>query len=25
VVVDNPTTPGSKAFMKLAQEFLQKV
>jgi chromosome partitioning protein len=25
VVIDNPSTPGSKAFMKLAQEFLQKV
>jgi chromosome partitioning protein len=25
VVIDNPGTPGSKAFMKLAQEFLQKV
>jgi chromosome partitioning protein len=25
VVIDNPSTAGSKAFMKLAQEFLQKV
>jgi chromosome partitioning protein len=25
VVIDNPGTPGSKAFMKLAQEFLEKV
>jgi chromosome partitioning protein len=25
VVIDNPNTPGSKAFMKLAQEFLAKV
>jgi chromosome partitioning protein len=25
VVIDNPNTPGSKAFIKLAQEFLQKV
>jgi chromosome partitioning protein len=25
VVIDNPGTAGSKAFMKLAQEFLQKL